>query len=179
MFCGGEGDVDAGGGSVTAAKLGGLPPLQFGDHAEAEFRNEIADAGWSDDLWSHAGDAAGVADDPAQRGEVEVIHVRVGEQDGIDGREVLDAQTRAALSAQEDERAREDGIDEQVAAGDLDEKRGMADKGDAELFGENQNGQLRLAFERIAVALASDAVELTKFAEDRWISPCLHRNWMK
>lgn len=167
VFGGGEGDFDAGVRAVAATQIGGLPPFEFGDQAEAELADEIGDALRNDDLWRDASDFAGLADNFAQGRQVQVVHVRVGEKDGVDGRQVFDAQAGTALSAEEDERAGEDGVDEQVAAGDLDQERGVADEGDAEVVRVDEERRLRLAFEWIAVAFTSDAVELPEFAEDR------------
>ena len=50
--------------------------------------DEVVDAGGDDGDGGAAVGGGAVADDGAERGEIEVVHVSVGEQDGVDGREV-------------------------------------------------------------------------------------------
>ena len=75
VFGGGEGDFER-------ADAGGGPVLHFDDFAEAGAADEIADA---------FGDNDGLAlADAAEAAEVEVVEVGVADEDGVDGREVID-----------------------------------------------------------------------------------------
>jgi len=93
-----------------------------------------------------------------------VVHVRVGEKNGVDGREIVDVDARAALTAQQDEARGEDGIDEQSAACGLDEEGRVPDEGDGSFAGSDGRRSARFAAKRLGVALAyglPDAAEVT------------------
>ncbi len=80
------------------------------------------------------------APEATKTGEIEVVVVIVGDEDGVDARELIegDAGWVVALGAGERERGAalgEDGVDEKVVAGDLQEGGGVADVGDAEGVG--------------------------------------------
>ena len=49
-----------------------------------------------------------------------------------------DAESGAALTAEEDEARGEDGVDEEVWPADLDEEGGVADEGDGEVAGSGK-----------------------------------------
>ena len=110
-----------------------------------------------------------MTDDAAQRRKIEVVHVRVSEENSVDGRQVCYACTCAALTAQDDQRARKDGVDEDVAACDLDEERGVADEGNAEFAGRDDARWLRIACERCAMGVVDDAGELSELADYGWV----------
>ena len=102
------------------ADLGALARGQLGHIAPALAAQELAGP-----VRGHHPDA-GV--EHAQRGQVEVIHVQVGDQDGVDvprrgGRRPLAAQVR-------DPRA-EDGIGEQPRTRHFEEHGGVPDVGEA------------------------------------------------
>ena len=103
-------------------EFGGLPPAERADLGEAEIADQVFDVVGDD------GDGRGQiatthrAGDGTKRWAIEVIHVRVGEENGVDGREIADTKAGVALAAEYDETSGEDGIDEQRAAGRLDEE---------------------------------------------------------
>ncbi len=148
---------------------GGLPPFEFGDAAEAEFFDQVAHSQGNDCLRRDAGEAFGVAHDPAQGGEIEVVHVRMCEQYRVDGRQVLEEHAGAALAAQQDQACGEDGVDKEVAAGDLDEEGRVADEGDAELAGIDETRRNRRSRERQAVAFTHHGPELFQLTNNRWV----------
>lgn len=110
-----------------------LPPFQLDDAAEAEVAGEVAHAP------GHDGDL-GVRE-AAEGGFVEMVEVRVGEEDEVNAREVLDFQAGAFDAFEEEEPVGEVGVDEDVEVGELDEEGGVADPGDGDLargqFGED------------------------------------------
>ncbi len=109
-----------------------LPPFEGMHFGKAGAGYEVLDAVRHDDLRGASGEPAGGANDAAQGGEIEVVHVGVRQQDEVDGRQFADQDACATLPAQEDEAFRKDGIDKDVAAVDLEQKGGVADEGDAE-----------------------------------------------
>ena len=80
------------------------------------------------------------APEAAQRGDVHVVVVIMGEQDCVDGRQIGQCDARRLMAARAGEGERTgavgpDWIDQDVVAGTLHEQRGMADHGDTESFG--------------------------------------------
>lgn len=148
-------------GNAEAGDVEALPPLHGVAAAETKVGDEIFNAVGNDDLGSAAVEAACGADDAAQRGDVEVVHVGVGDKDGVDGGKVLDEDAGAALTAEEDEAGSEYGIDEDVAAGDLKEEGGMPDEGDPKFGRRDEFGWAGLAGEGVLVTLLDDTEELT------------------
>jgi len=73
-----------------------------------------------------------VGDDPAQGWPIEVIHVRVGEQHHVDGRQFFDPDSGPSQAPQRDEPFGEYRVQEQLAPTDLDQKRGVANERDAQ-----------------------------------------------
>ena len=65
---------------------------------------------------------------------MEVIEVRVGEQDQVDGGQVLDAQTGALEAFEQEEPIGEIGIDDGVEPLELDQERRMADPRQGQLI---------------------------------------------
>jgi hypothetical protein len=127
--------------------------------------DQVFDALGDDDLGRAAAQAAGGSDDAAERWDVEVVHVGVGDEDGVDGGKVFDEEAGLALAAEDDEAGGEDGVDEDVAAADLEEEGGVADEGDAELGGGDQFGGAGLAGERALMALTGDAQKLAHLSD--------------
>jgi hypothetical protein len=146
---------------AEAAKIDLLPPLHGVAAAEAEMGDEVFDSAGDDDLGSPAAEAPGGANDAAERGDVEVVHVGVGDEDEIDGGHLFDEEAGAALAAKDDEAGGEDGVDEYVAGADLKKEGGVSDEGDAEFRGSDDLGPTGLAEEGVLVALLNDAKELT------------------
>lgn len=133
MIGGGEGDGDVGG--VRSGEGVGGDPVAGGD---GDFGGVAVDEGVVAER-GEDGSAVG-APEAAEGGEVEVVVVVVGEEDRVDGREMVegDAGWVVAFGAGEGERAGalgKDGVDEEVVAGDLQEGGGVADVADAEGFG--------------------------------------------
>ena len=79
-----------------------------------------------------SGLAAGLARDGAQRLAMQVIEVRVRYQDEIHRRQVAQVQSRLPQALQNEEPAREVGIDDDVLSADLQEEAGVSDEGDAQ-----------------------------------------------
>ncbi len=160
----GRGDAERGGGGV--GESGGVPP---GERTDLLRSREIADEVC--DVVGDDGDGCGklaathLAGYGAKGWAVEVVHVRVRQEHRVDGREIADEQTGAALAAQDDEASGEDWVDEQGTAGDLDEERGVSDEGDGGVVGGYGGRGLGFAEERLLMALADEAVKLTEFAD--------------
>src|ERR1700733_2119602 len=92
--------VAAGGhGYLQALHGDGFPPFETMDCGEAESFDQIFDAAWNDYLGRAPGKTTGGADDSPKGGEVEVIHVGVGEEDEVDGREPADRDSGVTLAA--------------------------------------------------------------------------------
>ena len=94
-----------------------------------------------------------------------MVHVGVGEEDEVDGGEVGDTDAGAALATQDDQAGGEDGVDEDVFAGELEEEGGVADEGDAELRGEDAGDGVGVAGEGLGVALADELDELLELLD--------------
>ena len=78
----------------------------------------------------------------AERGFVEMIEMRVGQQHQVNRWQVLDSQAGPLDSFEQEEPVGEVGINQHVQIGELDEKRGVADPGDGHLA-EGQFGKGR------------------------------------
>ena len=89
MVGGGLGDADA-----FERKV--LPAAEFHDLAEAEIGDEVSDVFGDDDDGGASGVAAGMARECAERGPMEVIEVRVRDQNGVERRQVADTNAGAA-----------------------------------------------------------------------------------
>ena len=85
-----------------------------------------------------AGLAAGLARDGAQRLAMQVIEVRVRDQDNIHGRQVAQIQSRLTQALENEQPAREVGIDDDVLSPNLEEEAGVSDEGNAQLPVRNQ-----------------------------------------
>jgi len=59
-----------------------------------------------------------------------MVHVGVGQENGVNRREIVNAKTRTSLPPEHDQPRSKDRINEKSLAGGLDEKRRMTDKGD-------------------------------------------------
>src|SRR5580658_2956757 len=118
----------------TADRLG-LPPLQDDYPGKTKILDQVFDSPGDDSDGRPARHIVVVSDNAAQRGPVEMIHMRVGEQHHVNGRQVLDLYTRPAQAAQGDKPFGEDGVDEHLAAANLYEKRGVANERNPQLSG--------------------------------------------
>ncbi len=107
-----------------------------------------------------------------------MVHVRVGEEDGVDLGQLADAEAGAALAAEQDEARREDGVDEQAEVGGLDEEGGVADEGDGGFAGAHQGRELWSAGEWRCVAFAYQAGELLELGDAGGVGG-RHGDWMR
>ena len=163
---GGDGEGGSGGGGCGGRELGGLPPFEGANLGEAEVADEVLDAVGDDGDGGGQVAAAHGAEDGAEGGEVEVVHVGVGEEDRVDGGKVAWEEAGAALAAEEDEAGGEDGVDEEGAAGGLDEEGGVSDEGDGGVAGGDGGRGAGVAGEGVGVAFADHVPELGEFFED-------------
>lgn len=92
-----------------------------------------------------------------------MIHVSVGQQDGVDGGKIGNAKAGTSLPPEHDEPRGKDGIDEEGLAGGLNQKRRMANEGDGCLGRANLGRLGWSAGERPGVALAYQTPELAYF----------------
>ena len=79
-----------------------------------------------------SGLAPGLPRDGAQRLAMQVIEVRVRHQYNIHGRQVAQVQSRLTQAFQNEQPAREVGIDNDVLSANLQKKAGMSNEGDAQ-----------------------------------------------
>ncbi len=109
------------------------PPVEFHDVAKTEIRDQIKD------MFGHDCGGPGPAallcmlHDRPQRGAMEVIEMRMGDEHQINGRKISDAQARLSQALKDEEPAREIGVDHGIFPADLQEKAGMADKSNTHL----------------------------------------------
>jgi hypothetical protein len=118
MFTGGQGDF-------VIAVLEAFPPVEFDDALEAEVAGEVAHAPGHDADFGMR--------ELAQGGFVEMIEVRVSEQDEVNGRKMFKAQAGAFDAFEEEKPVGEIGINEDIEIGELDEKRSVANPGKGDL----------------------------------------------
>jgi hypothetical protein len=132
MFARREGDLP-----IVVGKT--FPPIEL-DHAlEAEVDREVADApGHDADFWMRQ---------TAQGGFMEMIEMRVREQDQIDGREVFDFQAGAFDAFEEKQPVGKIRVDEHVEVRELNEEGRVADPGDGDfaVFQFREDGPAMLA----------------------------------
>ena len=82
--------------------------------------------------------AACLPRDGPQRLAMQVIEVRVRHQHNIHWRQIAQIQSRLPQALQNEQPAREVGIDDDVLSANLQKKTGVADEGDAEFAIRNQ-----------------------------------------
>ena len=71
-----------------------------------------------------------------------MIEVRVGYQNGVQRREILDAKAGTPESLEDEEPRCEDGIDHEIRSGDLQKKRRVTDEGDSQLTLRGEHGTM-------------------------------------
>lgn len=142
-------------------KVGGLPPAEGADLREAEGADEVFDAVWHNGNGGGKFAATHLRSDGAEGWAVEVVHMRVGEQDRVDRRKLADAQAGMALTAEEEQAFGEDGVDEDSAAAGLDEEGGVSDEGDGGVVRGNGGWEMDFPEQRLGVAFADEAPELS------------------
>lgn len=134
---------DGDGGEAEGAEGDAVAPREFADLTEAEVANEVATA-----LGGDHGGVSVVAGEAAERGAVEVVEVGVGEEQGVQlgqggkGKRRGDVPGGAGgekAEAKADARG-EDGVGEEVEAGEAEEDGGVAD-GEGGGVGERVCGQ--------------------------------------
>jgi hypothetical protein len=106
-----------------------LPPCEAMHLRKSQPGHQILDAFGNDYLGSLSRQAARRPDYAAEGGDIEVVHVRVGQENEIDRRELFDEEPRAPLSAQHDQALCEDWIDQDFAPGQLEQEGGVTDEG--------------------------------------------------
>ena len=105
--------------------------------------------------------AAGLPRDGAQRLAMQMIEVRVRYEDEVHGRQVVQVQSRLAQALQNEQPAREVGVDDDVLSANLQKEAGVSDEGDAEFAVRNQFGFVGLAGARGDRGMPHQARELT------------------
>jgi hypothetical protein len=110
-------------GDFKSCHLGLVPPLQAMNLRKAEPLHQVLDAFRHNDFGCLSGQLASGANHASQGSHIQMIHVRVGQQNQIDGRQFLHAQPWFALSSEHDKPFGKDGIDQHLAPIDLEQKR--------------------------------------------------------
>ena len=118
--------------TVRVAVARTVPPIEFDDFGESEIRNQIRDMARNDDGRSRAAGAEVIVHDGAQRRPVQMIKMRVRDQNQIDGRQIAHPNSGTAQALQNKQPAREVGIDHHALPADLHEKAGVTDEGHPE-----------------------------------------------
>lgn len=108
-----------------------------------------------------------------------MVHVRVGEQNGVNARQVADEYTGAALAAQDNQARGEDGINEKAVAAGLEQERGMTDEGDGGFVRGYRRGDLGDSGEGRSVAFAYQAPELFEFRDPEGRVASHSIDWMR
>jgi len=142
-------------------ELRGLPPIQGFNASETEILDEIFNPVWHNCDGRGQAASAHLACNGAQRWAIQVIHVRVGQKNGVDPREIGDAKAGMALPTKHDQPRSEDGIDEESLAGGLDQERRMPNEGDGSVGRQDLRRLGCAAGERLGMTLAHQTPELT------------------
>ena len=118
---------------VERAVAIGIPPFEFDNLFKSEIGDQVEQVMRYDESGRGSGLAAGLPRDGAQRLAVQVIKVRVRHQDKIHRRQVAQVQSRLTQALEDEQPAREVGIDDDVLSANLQKEAGVSDEGDAEL----------------------------------------------
>lgn len=110
-----------------------VPPFEFNDLPEAEIGDEVEEMMRHDQGRRNASLAAGLARNRAQGLPVQMIEMSMGDQHHIHGREVAQKQARTAQPLQDEQPAREVGVDDHVHAANLQEEAGVANEGQTQV----------------------------------------------
>src|ERR1017187_2172160 len=108
-----------------------------------------------------SGLAPGLPRDGAQRLAMQVIEVRVRYEYDVHRRQVAQVQSRLTQALENEQPAREVGIDDDVLSANLQKKAGMSDEGDAQFAVRNQFRFVGLAGARSDRGMPHQARELT------------------
>jgi len=109
-----------------------IPPLQFHDILEPEIGNQIEHMMRNHQRGRGAALLARKARDGAQRMTMQVIKMRVRDQNHVHRRQVAHVQSRLPDAFQQKQPAREVRIDDDVLSAQLQEETGVSDKREAE-----------------------------------------------
>src|ERR1019366_7023560 len=126
--------------NLHIAELKALPPVQLNDASIAQVADQVANVPGHDDRRPLAGLAPGEPRNRAQRRPVQVVEVRVRNQHRVDCGQLPQLQPGTAQSLENENPAREVGIDQDVLAPDLEEEAGMPDEGYAQLATAGEYG---------------------------------------
>ena len=119
---------------------------------------------WHDDERALAGLATGERGDGTQRRTVQVVEVRVGDEHGVDGRQVAHAQAGTAETLEDEDPLGEVGVDDKVLATQLQEETGVANEGEAQLSASDELRFTGLAGARGEGRTADEGGNLSSFA---------------
>jgi len=111
-------------------ELDRLPPFECFDARKAKVLDEVLHAIRHDCHWCSKPAAAHLANNAAKRRTIQVVHVGVRQQNGIDLRKIGDVKPGEALPPKHDEARGKDGINQKGMAGGLNQKGRMTDEGD-------------------------------------------------
>jgi hypothetical protein len=118
-------------GNVTVAVT--VPPIQLHYIAKSKIRNEIEHVFRHDDGRRRAAEPFCVLHQGPERRPVQMIEVRVRDQNQVDRRQVLNLHPRLTQSFQHKQPAREVRVDQNIFPANLQKKTRMTDKGHAHL----------------------------------------------
>lgn len=113
--------------NLERSQLDALPFIQLMNDVESEIVDQISDTGRNDNRL--------IGRDTPEGPPVEMIEVRVRNEDGIDRREIIDMQTGALKPLDHAQPHRPIGINEDVHPTELNEKRRMPNPSDANSAG--------------------------------------------
>src|ERR1019366_1544000 len=119
--------------NLHIAELKALPPVQLNDPSIAQVADQVPNMPGHDDCRPFAGLASREPRNGAQRGPVQVVEVRVRNQHRVDCRQLPQLQPRTAQPLENENPAREVGIDQNILSPDLEDEAGMSDEGYAQL----------------------------------------------
>src|ERR1019366_7836074 len=148
------------------AELKALPPVQLNDAPVAQVADQVADMPGHDDRRTFAGLASREPRNRAQRWPVQVVEVRVRNQHRVDRRQLPQLQPRTAQPLENENPAREVGIDQDVPAPDLEEETGMSDESYAQLATAGEHRLTGDASARRQSGAAHQSSKLPSFTTD-------------
>src|SRR5579885_1970417 len=123
-----------------------VPPVQLDNIAEAEVGDKIKDVLGNHDRRGRSSIFFGVLHQRTQRGPVQMIEMRVCDQDKINGGKITNFHPGLAESFQDEQPAREVGIDDNIFAANLNEEAGVPNERHAHLAIRNQHWFVRFAY---------------------------------
>lgn len=124
---------------------GGFPPVKFDDLGKSQIGDQVGNVSGNDNRRSNSARAQVVVHQGPQRRPMQVVEMRVRNQDKVNCRKIGDTQARTTQALQNEQPAREVGIDDDAFAANLDEETGMADECNAEFTVRCQSWLVSLA----------------------------------